>query len=104
MSSTALKEPVENRETTEGDLEAARARSEALEGLQHHRDTVLESYAKMANEPLETLTPKQRYRVYDLLRLNVCALPDWPLEIQGVFANTVDEAGLSSWRYALRAG
>jgi DNA repair exonuclease SbcCD ATPase subunit len=87
-----LAELDETRETAERELEAARARSETLERLQHDRDTVLESYARMAEEALETLTPEERHRVYQLLRLNVYVRPDWPLEIQGVFANTVDEA------------
>jgi hypothetical protein len=93
-----LAELDETRETAERELEAARARSETLERLQHDRNTMLESYARMAKEALETLTPEERHRIYKLLRLNVYARSDWPLEIQGVFANTAEEreADLSS--------
>jgi hypothetical protein len=87
-----LAELDETRESAERELEAARKRSETLERLQQDLDTVLESYARMAKEALKTLAPEERHRVYTLLRLNVYARPAWPLEIQGVFANTADEA------------
>jgi len=93
-----LAELDETREGAERELEAAQKRSETLECLQQNRDTVLESYARMAKEALETLTPAERHRVYKLLRLNVYARPDWPLEITGVFAQVreVAEKGSSS--------
>jgi hypothetical protein len=95
---TALAELDEIRETAEREFDAARARREALKGLQHDRDTVLESYAVMASEVLENLAPEERHRLYKLLRLNVYSRPDWPLEIKGIFANIEDELETSVCR------
>ncbi len=88
----ALSELDEIRETSERELEAARARGEALERLEHDRDTLLESYAGMVRETLEDLAPEERHRIYKLLRLGVRFRPDWPLEITGVFAEVGEEA------------
>jgi site-specific DNA recombinase len=88
----ALSELDEIRETSERELEAARARGEALERLEHDRDTLLESYAGMIRETLEDLVPEERHRIYKLLRLSVRFRPDWPLEITGVFAEVGEEA------------
>jgi hypothetical protein len=55
----ALSELNEIRETAERELEAVRARGEALERLEHDRDTLMESYAGMVGETLEeTLHPR----------------------------------------------
>ncbi len=83
----ALSELDEIRETAERELEAARARGEALKGLEHDRDALMESYAGMVRETLEHLAPEGRHRIYKLLRLGVRFRPDWPLEITGVFAH-----------------
>jgi hypothetical protein len=93
----ALSELDETRETAERELEAARARGEALQRLEHDRDALMESYAGMVKEVLEDLTPEERHRIYRLLRLGVRFRPGWPLEITGVFAEVGEEAeaGLS---------
>jgi recombinase len=94
----ALAELDETRETAERELEAARARDEALQRLEHDRDALMESYAGMVSETLEDLAPEERHRIYKLLRLGVRFRPDWPLEITGVFAQVreVAEKGSSS--------
>ena len=75
----------------------AAARGEALQRLEHDRNTLMESYAGMVSETLEDLAPKERHRVYKLLRLGVRFRPDWPVEITGVFTEAREEAetGLS---------
>ena len=88
----ALSEVDETRETAERELEAARARGEALERLESDRDALMESYAGMVRETLEDLAPEERHRIYKLLRLGVRFRPDWPLEITGVFAEVGEEA------------
>ncbi len=88
----ALSELDEIRETSERELEAARARGESLNRLEHDRDTLLESYAGMVREILEDLAPEERHRIYKLLRLGVRFRPDWPLEVSGVFAEVAEEA------------
>jgi len=93
----ALSELDETREAAERELEAAQAKGEALQRLEHDRDALMETYAGMVREVLEDLAPEERYRIYKLLRLGVSFRPDWPLEITGVFAEVGEEAetGLS---------
>ncbi len=95
----ALSELNKVRETAERELEVAQARGEALHRLENDRDALMESYAGMVGEALETLAPEERYRIYKLLRLSVRFRPEWPLEITGVFSEVGEEAessGLSS--------
>jgi site-specific DNA recombinase len=92
----ALEELDETRETAERELEAARARGEALKRLERDRDALMESYAGMVSETLEDLAPEERHRIYKLLRLGVRFRPDWPLEITGVFAQVAEEAEIGS--------
>jgi len=88
----ALSELDEIRETAERELEAVRARGEALQRLEHDRDALMESYAGMVVEALEDLALEERHRIYKLLRLGVRFRPDWPLEITGVFTQVAEEA------------
>ncbi|MGI8859246.1 MAG: recombinase family protein [Rubrobacteraceae bacterium] len=96
--SGALSELDDIRETAERELEAARARSEALERLSRDRDALMEFYAGMVREALDDLASEERHHIYKLLRLGVRFRPNWPLEISGVFAEVAEEAeaGLSS--------
>lgn len=101
--SVALEELDETRETAERELEAARARGEALQRLERDRDALIESYAGMLSETLEDLAPEERHRIYKLLRLGVRFRPDWPLEITGVFAQVgeIAETGSSNSKLTL---
>ena len=92
----ALEELEKTRETIERELEAARARGEALQRLEHDRDALMEFYAGMVSETLEDLAPEERHRIYNLFRLGVRFRPDWPLEITGVFAQVEEEAATGS--------
>jgi hypothetical protein len=92
----ALSELDEIRETGECELEATRARGEALKRLGHDRDALMESYAGMVSETLEDLAPEEHHRIYKLLRLGVRFRPDWPLEITGIFAQVGEEADTGS--------
>ena len=60
---TALSELDEMRETAEQELEAVRARGEALHQLECDRDALMESYEGMVRETLEDLAPKERHRI-----------------------------------------
>jgi len=93
----ALSDLDEAHEAAERELETARARGETLQRLEHDRDALLESYAGTVGDALEDLSPEERHRVYELLRLDVRFRPDWPLEISGIFAEVAEEgeAGLS---------
>jgi site-specific DNA recombinase len=94
----ALSELDETRGSAERELEAAQARGEALQRLEHDRDALMETYAGMVSETLEGLAPEERHRIYKLLRLGVRFRADWPLEATGVFAQVGEEAetGLSN--------
>jgi Arginine decarboxylase C-terminal helical extension len=72
----ALSELDESRGTAEHELEAALARGEALQRLEHDRNALMESYAGMVSETLDDLTPEERHRIYKLLRLGVRFRPD----------------------------
>jgi len=52
----------------------------------------------MVREALDDLGAEERHHIYKLLRLNVYARPEEPLEITGVFKDLEEEAesGLSS--------
>ncbi len=73
----------ETRETAERELEALRQRQERIEQLERDKDTLLGSYAKMASEALDALTPENRHQLYKILRLKVSANPDRSLEMAG---------------------
>ncbi len=81
-----------DRDADERELEATRARGEALHRLERDRDALMESYAGMVREALEDLAPEERHRIYKLLRLGVRFRPEWPLEITGIFSEVGEEA------------
>jgi site-specific DNA recombinase len=77
----------ESRETAERELQALKGRSELLRNLQREKDAIMERYAGMVPEALETLSPQERHRVYRMLRLKVVAHPGDTMEVQGVFGD-----------------
>jgi hypothetical protein len=54
-----------------------------VERLEQGKETLLESYAKMAPEALEALFVEERHRPYRILRLRVVANPDKGIEVTG---------------------
>jgi len=66
----------ETRETAERELEVLRSYRERVEQLERGKVAVLEAYAGMAPEALASLTPEERHRVYDTLKLRVVAQRD----------------------------
>ena len=85
----ALDELAETRRTAERELAAIQSRREALERLELDREALLEHYARVAPEALDSLTPEERHRLYKMLRLEVLVRPDSSLEVSGVFGETV---------------
>ena len=61
------------------------SKRERLEGLEHDKDSLLETYAEMAPKALETLTPEERQRLYKTLRLEVLVYADGTNELTGEF-------------------
>ena len=54
-----------------------------MERLEQDKETLLESYAKMAPEALEALSAEERRRLYRMLRLRVVVNPDRSIEVTG---------------------
>jgi hypothetical protein len=53
--------------------------------LERDKDALLEVYAKMTPEALDSLTPEERHRVYGMLGLKATITMDGTLEVSGVF-------------------
>ena len=85
-----LAELEETRQTAEKELETLKHRQRHLEELERDKDAVLETYARMAPEALNALTPEERHQFYKMLRLRVSAYPDSSLEVSGAFGEGVD--------------
>jgi hypothetical protein len=75
----------EVRSTANRELEAHRIRRERLEELERDKDALLESYAQMTPEALESLTPEERHRLYGMLGLRATITMDGTLEVSGTF-------------------
>jgi hypothetical protein len=85
----ALDELAEERRTVERELTTLQSRREALEQLELDKEALLEHYARIAPEALDSLTPEERHRLYKMLRLEVLVRPDSSLEVSGVFGEAV---------------
>ena len=59
--------------------------NERLEAFERDKERLLESYATLAPEALEALSPEERRTVYSMLGLCVEALPDKSLKVRGAF-------------------
>jgi hypothetical protein len=88
MSRDELREKLskleETREAARQELEEIEGRQACLRELERGKDTLLQSYASMVTGVLGELTPEERHRIYNILRLNVLSLPDKTLEVTGV--------------------
>jgi hypothetical protein len=73
----------EIRIIAERELATIEHRQERIELLERNKDEILNSYAKMAPEALDALSPEERHRLYRMLRLKVVANPDRSLEASG---------------------
>jgi hypothetical protein len=81
----ALDGLAETRRTAERELAVLQSRREALEQLELDKAALLEHYARIAPEALDSLTLEERHRLYRMLRLEVAVRPDSSLEVRGVF-------------------
>ena len=66
-----------------------RTRQEAIEALERDKEALLEHYASIAPEALDSLTPEERHHLYKMLRLEVVVRLDATLEVSGVFGEGV---------------
>ena len=83
---TALED---TRRVAERELATIQGRKAALEELERDRDTLLESYAGMMPDALDSLAPEERRQVYGTLRLKVEMASDGRMEARGVLSETL---------------
>jgi hypothetical protein len=81
----------EARATAERELGTLKSRREKLEALEQDKEVVLETYARMAPEALDSFTPEERHQFYRMLRLRVVVQPDGTTQVSGAFT---DEQGV----------
>jgi hypothetical protein len=53
--------------------------------LERDKDALLESYAQMAPEALDSLMPEERHHVYGMLGVQALIKMDGTLEVSGTF-------------------
>jgi hypothetical protein len=71
------------RRATERELAILKDRRESIEQLERDKDLLLDHYAAMAPEALNSLTPEERHQVYKMLRLKVIAHLSGDVELAG---------------------
>jgi site-specific DNA recombinase len=81
----ALADLEETRATAERELTALHNRQEAIAKLERDKESLLEHYAAIAPEALDSLAPEERHQLYKMLRLDVVVRLDANLEVSGVF-------------------
>ena len=81
----ALAELEETRAIAQRELAALQNRQEAIAKLERDKESLLEHYAAIAPEALDSLAPEERHQLYRMLRLNVVVRLDANLEVSGVF-------------------
>ena len=80
----------ETRDTARPELEALRGRCERVEELERDRDSLLDNLVDVVPDALDALTPEERQRFYQILRLKVVVHPDGTLEASGAFGEDLD--------------
>jgi site-specific DNA recombinase len=73
------------RKTAERELRVIANRRDTLRQLEQDRDSLIEHYANMAPEALDSLTPEERHQLYKILHLRVTADEDRNLTVEGMF-------------------
>jgi site-specific DNA recombinase len=72
----------ETREIAERELAGLKGQRENLQQMERDKDAVLEHYVTLAPEALDSLSPEERRKLYNMLRLRVLAYPDEPPEVE----------------------
>jgi hypothetical protein len=72
----------ETRRTAERELKDLRRHVQRVEQMEQDRDAVLDHYASLAPESLDSLTSDQRHHLYKMLRLKVWLAKSGDLEIE----------------------
>jgi site-specific DNA recombinase len=77
----------ETRKIAEGALRTLEHRTEHVAQLERDRDSLLENYADLLPEAIDTLGPEERHRVYRMIGMEAHLAPDGLLEISGDVMN-----------------
>jgi hypothetical protein len=86
----------ETRETADRELEALRRSQEKLEELRRDKDALLDHYASLTPEALDSLTPEERRQLYRMLRLRVAADADGSVELTGDLVSDAEFSNLGT--------
>jgi site-specific DNA recombinase len=87
----------ETRKVAERELSRFKDLRAEISNLEKDKEALIESYANLVPEALDSLTPDERQQVYRMLRLRVMAHPDGTLEASGVPASDVSESKITGW-------
>lgn len=77
------------RRTANRELAALHNRKERIEAMERDREVILEDYASRTPEALDSLTPTERHRLYQMLMVTLAVRPDRTAEITGAFPENV---------------
>ncbi|MDQ3999527.1 MAG: recombinase family protein [Actinomycetota bacterium] len=87
----------ESRKVAERELSRFKDLRAEISNLEKDKEALIESYANLVPEALDSLTPDERQQVYRMLRLRVMAHPDGTLEASGVPASDVSKSKITGW-------
>jgi site-specific DNA recombinase len=90
-----LSEIEDTREVAQREIRQLKDVQAELASLEKDKEALLESYVSLAPEALDTLTPEERHRVYEMLRLKVSAHLDGTLEVNGVLVDDVSKSEIT---------
>lgn len=83
----ALAELDSARNIARRELKAIEGHRERIEQLERDRDEIMDQYAGMTPEALQSLSPEDRNQLYRILKLRVIVDADGSLEVSGPFEN-----------------
>jgi hypothetical protein len=75
----------ESRAEAERELASLRSRQDAIKVLARDKEALLEYYARLAPEALDSLTPEERHQLYRMLNLEVTVDREGTLILRGFF-------------------
>lgn len=81
----ALAAAEEARARAETELALLRGRQEAVESLERDMEALLEHYARLAPEALDSLDPEERHQLYKMLKLEVTVDREGTMVLSGAF-------------------
>jgi hypothetical protein len=89
VDALVVRELKETRETAERELTALRGRRERLEELERDKEVLLDSYAGLTPEALDSLAPEERHWVYGMLGVRAVAHVGGTLEVGEALAGPI---------------